>query len=112
MRTYNVTNSFTGLDVVVKAVDLEDAYLSALLSYGLDAVGSNIVCRDNNSFCMNVCYKAWQEMLSSCCPAASMVDVFNYELAVLYYKTGKYTRDEAMSKSRLWRWIDRTGFRW
>ena len=112
MNTYTVTNSFTGLNVIVEAVDLEEANLKALLTYGLDAVGCNIVCNNNNSFRMNVCYKAWDDMLKTYCPKATMVDVYNYELAVLYYNTGKYTREEAIAKSRLWRWIINTGFEW
>lgn len=112
MRTYAITNSDTGLNVTVEAVDLEEANLKALLVYGLDAVGCNIVCKDNNSFRMNVCYSVWQRMLNEYCPKASMVDVYNFELATLYYNIGKYTREEAIAKSRLWRWIIRTGFSW
>lgn len=109
---YTVSNS--AVDMVnnqIFANSMDEAYLKALLTYKLDAVGCNIV-GENGDCRFNVCRKAWIDMLAELCPAASLVDVFNFELAGIYYRLGKLTKNEARAKSRLWRWMDNTGFRW
>lgn len=109
---YTITNTET--DIIKNAIyadSLEEAYLKALLTYGIDAIGCNVE-GENGDFSLHVCNKVWVDMLNRCCPTATMVDVFNYCLAFTYMRLGKMTREQAMAKSRLWRWMDRTGFMW
>ena len=113
MKEYTMNTSTTGIiNNQIWAESLEDAYLKALLTYGLDAIGSNFVCAEDGSWSAHVCYKAWETMLAERCPKATMIDVFNAELAFMYYRIGKYTLEEAKAKSRLWRWMERVGFLW
>lgn len=109
---YSVSNSAVDMiDNQIFANSMDEAYLKALLTYKLDAVGCNLI-GENGDFRANVCRKAWEEMLAELCPTATLIDVFNYELAGAYYRLGRLTKDEARAKSRLWRWMDNVDFRW
>ena len=113
MKEFTMNNAVTGIvNNQIFAESLTDAYLKALLTYGLDAIGSNFVCVEDGSWSAHVSYNCWKRMLSELCPTATMVDVFNCELAMVYHRLGKLTLKQAKSKSRLWRWMDNTGFEW
>ena len=109
---YIITNTETDIiDNPIYADSLTEAYLKALLTYGIDAIGCNIQ-GDNGDFSCHVCNSVWADMLATLCPTATMVDVFNYCLAFTYKRLGKLTLEQAKAKSRLWRWMDNTGFSW
>lgn len=109
---YTITNTETDIiDNAIYADSLTEAYLKALLTYGIDAIGCN-VSGENGDFSCHVCNSVWADMLATLCPTATMVDVFNYCLAFTYKRLGKLTLEQAKAKSRLWRWMDNTGFSW
>lgn len=92
INEYNRYNGITAdADAVVEATEhnyecmgktyvaksLDEAYLMALMEFGVDAIGANVRCLDNSDFSLNVCLEAYRRAF----PNFTDKDFLAYELA-------------------------------
>ena len=84
MMTFTVTNTATELNVSICANSLTEAEYKAYTIYGMDAIGCNVSCNDNNSFACTVVKKAWEEVLERYFEGFTMDDVLNHLIVVAY----------------------------
>lgn len=84
MKLYTVTNYATELNVPVYANSLEEAEYKALTTYGMDAIGCNIVNNDDGSFRCTVVAKAWADVLDRYFKGFTMDDVLNHLIVCSY----------------------------
>jgi hypothetical protein len=105
---FTAKNYFTDLNVPVYADSLDMAEYMAYKTYGLDAIGVNIVNDDNGDFKCTVAYKVWDEVLNRYFPSFTMDDVLNHLMVTSYawlnfehIVTHGYDRDGEYTSERL-----------